>query len=304
MTTLLDELQTALRSAADRAAPSVVRIGGWRGASGVIVAAGQVLTNAHNVHGEEAQVTFADGRTAQGTVAGSDPDGDLAVIAVDTGDLPVIEWSEGEGAGLGTAVFAVSASSQGSRITFGLVSSLARAFRGPRGRRIAGSIEHTAPMAPGSSGSALVDASGRLIGLNTNRLGGGFYLALPADAALRARIDALGRGESLERPRLGVGIAPEGAGRRMRRAVGLPERDGLLVRDVEEGGPAARAGIAEGDLLVSAGGRTLSKADDLYDALGDAEPARPLELVVVRGTDERTVSVDLSAGADPSDATD
>lgn len=295
MTTLLTELQSSLRSAADRAAPSVVRVGGWRGASGIIVAAGQVLTNAHNVRGEDVHVTFADGRTAQGTVAGSDPDGDLAMIAVDTTDLPVIEWAEGDGAGLGAAVFAVSASSQGTRITFGLVSSLARAFRGPRGRRIAGSIEHTAPMAPGSSGSALVDAAGRLVGLNTNRVGGGFYLALPADAALRARIEALGRGESPERPRLGVGIAPEGAGRRMRRAVGLPERDGLLVRDVEEGAPGARAGIAEGDLLVSADGRALTTADDLYDALGSAEPGRPLDLVVVRGTDERTVSVDLSA---------
>jgi S1-C subfamily serine protease len=70
------------------------------------------------------------------------------------------------------------------------VSAVARAFRGPGGRRIEGSVEHTAPLAPGSSGGALLDASGKLVGINTNRIGEGFYLALPADAALRDRIDA------------------------------------------------------------------------------------------------------------------
>ena len=84
---------------------------------------------------------------------------------------------------------------------------VARAFRGPGGRRIAGSIEHTAPLAPGSSGGALLDADGRLVGLNTNRIGDGFYLALPADGALRERVDALGRGEEPKRARLGVSVA-------------------------------------------------------------------------------------------------
>ena len=106
-----------------------------------------------------------------------------------------------------------------------------------------GSVEHTAPLAPGSSGGALLDAPGRLLGINTNRLGEGFYLALPADDALRDRIDALGRGESTERPRLGIAVAPQHVARRLRRSVGLPERDGLLVRGVEDGSPAAAAGI-------------------------------------------------------------
>ena len=76
-------------------------------------------------------------------------------------------------------------------MTFGLVSAVAREFRGPGGRRIDGSVEHTAPLAPGSSGGALLDAEGRLVGLNTNRIGEGFYLALPANAALRSRVDSL-----------------------------------------------------------------------------------------------------------------
>lgn len=291
----LQGIQSTIGDLAQRVAPTIVRIeGGWRGASGVVVASGQVLTNAHNVRGQAVNVTFHDGRTAPGSLAGIDADGDLAVIAVDTGALEPIEWMTGDALALGTPVFALSASSQGSRITFGLVSSVARAFRGPRGRRISGSIEHTAPMARGSSGSALVDEQGRLVGLNTNRVGGGFYLALPADGTLRSRVELLAGGGSAERPRLGVGIAPGHAARRMRRAVGLAERDGLLVRDVEEGSPAAHAGIAEGDLMVSAAGQPLASVDDLYDVLGSIDVAGRLELVIVRGYDERTVSVDLA----------
>ena len=150
-------------------------------------------------------------------------------------------------------------------------------------------MEHTAPLAPGSSGGALLDADGRLVGINTNRIGEGFYLALPADAAIRDRIDALGRGESPRRQRLGVAVAPSYVAQRMRRSVGLPERDGVLVRGVEDGSPAAAAGIEAGDLIVEAGGRAVTDADELFAALGAVE--FPFEVKLVRGTDERTVQV-------------
>ena len=126
------------------------------------------------------------------------------------------------------------------------------------------------------------------MGINTNRLGEAFYLALPASPGVRDRLAALGRGESVEWPRLGVAVAPAFVARRLRRSVGLPDRDGLLVRGVEEGSAAAAAGIRDGDLLVSAGGRELSSPDDLHAVLRDV--GLPLELVVVRGTEERTVS--------------
>ena len=157
-------------------------------------------------------------------------------------------WTSGDGGSVGDAVFGAAATfGGGTRVTVGFVSSVARSFRGPGGRRIAGSIEHTAPLAPGSSGGALVDGEGRLVGLNTNRIGEGFYLALPADAALKAKVESLGRGETVERPRLGVAIAPNHVARRLRRSVGLPERDGILVRGVEDGSAAATAGVEVGD---------------------------------------------------------
>jgi S1-C subfamily serine protease len=152
-------------------------------------------------------------------------------------------------------------------------------------------VEHTAPLLPGSSGGPIVDASGRLLGINTNRLGKGFYQAIAADAALRDRASALGRGESPRRRRLGVGLAPAEVARKLRRAVGLEERDGLLVREVEEGSPAAAAGIAEGDLIVGAAGRPVTSADDLFDAMGSVAADAALEVSLLRGTEERTVTI-------------
>ena len=286
----IEELQTAVGSLAERIGPSIVGIGRGTRGSGIVLAPGKVLTNAHNLRGDQVTVTFADGRRVIGNVAGFDGDGDLAVIDVETGGAAPLDWGDGDALAVGAAVFGAGASNGGgSRLTFGLVSAVARAFRGPGGRRIDGSVEHTAPLAPGSSGGALLDAQGRLVGINTNRIGEGFYLALPANEDLRARVDSLSRGEAPRRARLGVAVAPSQIARRMRRSVGLPERDGVLVRGVEDGSLAADAGIEAGDLLVEAGGRPITDADDLFSALSALD--LPFEVKLVRGVEERTVRV-------------
>jgi serine protease Do len=287
---IISELESAISSVTERAGSSVVGVGRRRRGSGVVVGDGKVLTNAHNLRGDEVTITFSDGRSTVGRVAGVDVDGDLAVVAVDTAGASPVEFGDGSSLALGSIVFGAAASrGGGTRITLGTVSALSRAFRGPGGRRITGSVEHTAPLAPGSSGGPLLDAEGRFVGLNTNRLGEGFYLAVPADASLRERIEALSRGEAPARPRLGVAIAPSHVARRLRRSVGLPERDGLLVRGVEDGSPAARAGIREGDLIVAVGDAPVADADALLDALAAAEA--PFQVTIVRGTEERSVAV-------------
>ena len=298
--TILDEIQAGISQVAEGAGASVVGIGQrWGVGSGVVLREGRVLTNAHNVRGDQVTVTFADGRTAEGTVAGHDIDGDIAVIEVDTGDAPALPWATGAAPGIGTPVFALAnPGGRGLRATFGFVSGVERTFRGPRGRRITGSLEHTAPLLPGSSGGPVLDAGGQLLGINTNRLGEGFYLAIPADDALRGRADALGRGESAAPPpRLGIAITPGHVARRMRRAVGLPDTDGVLIREVGEGTPAARAGLTSGDLIVAAAGQPVRSPDDLFDALQGAGGA--IELRIVRGTDERTIQVAFTENGQP-----
>jgi len=251
------------------------------------------------VRGDQVTVTFADGRTAEGTVAGRDVDGDLAVIDADTGGVPALTWASGTQAELGIPVFALAnPGGRGLRVTFGFVSGIERTFRGPRGRRITGSLEHTAPLLPGSSGGPVLNADGQLLGINTNRLGEGFYLAIPADEALRGRAEALARGESASSPRLGVAIAPGHVARRLRRAVGLPDTDGLLIREVMQDTPAARAGLAQGDLIVAAAGQPVRTPDDLFDALQGAGGGT-IELTIVRGTDERVIQVAFGGDGEP-----
>ena len=293
--TLLEELEGQIQKAAQEVGSAVVGLGrGWGTGSGVVIARGRVLTNAHNLRHDETTVTFADGRRETGRVAGADGDYDLAVIEVDTGDVEPVAWVDDDTVEIGRSVLALSnPGGRGLRVTPGFVSATARSFRGPRGRRIRGAIEHTAPLPRGSSGGPLVDTAGRLLGINSVRVDGGLILAIAADATLHQRVESLGRGEPPKRVRLGVAIAPPRVARRLRRAVGLPERDGVLVRGVEDGSAAARAGLERGDLIVSAAGRELDRVEALYEALDAASEQGSLELTVLRGTDERAVTVEF-----------
>jgi serine protease Do len=300
---IFDEIQATIGQLATGTGASVVGVGQrWGTGSGIVLADGQVLTNAHNLRGDQVTVTFAGGRTAEGRVAGRDIDGDLAVLEVDTGGAAPLPWASEPASQIGTPVFALAnPGGRGLRVTFGFVSGTDRVFRGPRGRRITGSLEHTAPLLPGSSGGPVVTAAGELLGINTNRLGEGFYLAMPADQALRDRATALASGRAAAPPRLGIAVAPGDLARRLRRAVGLPEADGLLIRDVTEDSPAANAGLAAGDLIVAAAGNPVRSIDDLFDALASAGGGS-IELRVVRGTEERTTQVSFGTGEPAQDA--
>ncbi|MDQ4040901.1 MAG: serine protease, partial [Actinomycetota bacterium] len=181
------DLSSGIAAVAERVGPAVVGLGrGWSHGSGVVVEPGRVLTCAHNLRGDEVAVTFADGRVETGRVAGMDTDLDVAAIEVDSAGATPVEWEpDSPGLGIGTAVLALAdPGRRGLRVTPGFVSAVERGFRGPRGRRIRGAIEHTAPLPRGSSGGPLVDLHGRLLGLNAVRRQGGLILAVPADARL------------------------------------------------------------------------------------------------------------------------
>jgi serine protease Do len=297
--TVLGELQGVAGRLAESIGPSVVRIGraGGRGA-GVVLGPGLVLTSAHNLRGSEVTVTFGDGRSVVGQVKGVDAEGDLAVVAADTGAAPAVAWS-GAGPSLGQVLFAVGSvpGSGAVRVTFGAVSAVGVAFRGPRGRLITDGFEHTATVGRGSSGGPVTDDAGKLVGINTHRAGDGFYLAIPASAALRERVDALGRGESPVRRRLGIAVTPPHVAERLRAAVGLTPRSGLLVREVAPESPAAAAGLQRGDLIVAAGGTPVESLDALLAAVDSIGSEGRLTLTVVRANDELTLDVVFAAAS-------
>ena len=153
---VLEELEGAIQTAVERSGPAVIGLGqGWGRGSGFVIEANRVLTNAHNLRGDEVTVAFHDGRRETGKVLASDEDLDLAVIEADTADIEPIQWSDEDFDALpiGRSVLALAnPGGRGLRVTPGFVSSSARSFRGPRGRRIRGAIEHTAPLPRGSSG--------------------------------------------------------------------------------------------------------------------------------------------------------
>ena len=288
--TMQEEFAELVRTVRSEAAPSVVAIGRHGRGSGFVVAQGRVVTNAHNLRDDTTEVRFLDGRAVQASVVGSDVDGDLVVLDVDTGDLPALPWAD-DAVEPGDVVVAVTAGRHQWRSAWGQVTATEASFRGPRGRVIAGAVEHATPCGPGASGGPVLDSGGRVVGIDTHRLEHGFYLARAVDRPLREAITEMGEGRRFEQLRLGVALAGADVAARLRRSVGLEPRDGLLVRGVVDESPAAAAGVKEGDLLVCAGDRNLLAAEDLLTVLATKQTGDELTLNVVRGTEELAVTV-------------
>jgi serine protease Do len=291
---VLDEIETTLQEALARG-PAVVGIGpGWGSGSGAVIARDRVLTTTRVLRTDTPTVVFADGERREARVLGADTDGDLAVLAVPTGEVSPLALSSA-GARPGQTVIALaSPGGRGLRVGIGFVASVGPSRHGSRGRRIEGAVEHSAPLPRGSAGSPLLDRSGVVLAVNVVRADGGLIVAAGGDGGLAARVEQLARGEAPRRPRLGVALAPPRAARELRRAVGLPERDGLLVRGVLDGGPADRAGVRRGDLIVACAGRPTPRVEALYEALEGA-PDAPVGLQLIRGEGELAVSVELPA---------
>jgi S1-C subfamily serine protease len=276
----------AIERLVTEAGPGVVGLRERARGSGVVVGAQRVLTLASNLRGKEPAVVFGDGRRERGRLLGADPDLSIALLEVATGDSPPVAFADGDASAppaIGEPVFALAnPSGRGLRVTAGAVASAPRSLRGPRGRPLEGLIEHTAPVPRGAGGGPLLDEKGRLLGLNAVRLEEGLILALPG-ARIRARLDTLADEGARAPRRLGVAIVPPRAARRLRRAVGLPEREGILVRAVQQ----------RGDLIVSLQDSEIASLDALFGALDAAPLEQPIPVRVVRGEEERELDVTL-----------
>src|SRR5437899_5176637 len=279
-------LSDELAAVAARLRRSTVLVRGrGRGAgSGVIwPGRGLIVTNAHVAQGPRSSVGLSDGRSLEAVVTARDPYRDLAALAVDAQNLPAADVADSDRLRVGDLVLAVgNPLGMIGALATGIIhtTGAAGARNGPGGQHW---IQADVRLAPGNSGGPLADARGRVIGINT-MVAGGLALAVPSNAVTEF---LSGAGEEHGRPRLGVTIEPVLVPREHERLLGL------LVLEVEPGSHAETAGIAAGDVLIGAGGRSFNGPYDLARALRNADPAGGVELDLIRGSRRVTREVRL-----------
>jgi S1-C subfamily serine protease len=295
--------------------------GGQASGSGFVVDKdGTIITNAHVVgDSDEVQVNFEeDGDPVEAEVVGSDPDTDVAILKVDPDDadlqpLPLGDSSETE---VGDAVVAIGNPFGYTRsVTTGIVSAKQRQIEAPSGFSIENVIQTDASINPGNSGGPLLDAEGRVIGINSQIATGGSQgsvgigFAVPIDT-VKELLPQLKRGDEIERAFLGIEMI--GVTEDIARDLNLAADEGALIQRVTEDGPADKAGLrdggtrlgeqlsAGGDLIVEVDGQKVADSDDVPAAIADNKPGDKVEVVFYRGDDRKTVEVEL--GERPSSA--
>ena len=269
--------------------------GGQGGASGsgfVIDREGHILTNEHVVEdAQTVQIGFANqDRPVRAQVVGTDPSTDLALLEVDPAqvdDLRPLPLGSSEDLRVGEPTIAMGSpfGLEGS-LTTGVVSALERTIPATNGFSIDGAIQTDAAINPGNSGGPLLDAAGRVIGINAQiRTSGGANsgvgFAIPIDTAKEVVTELKADGE-VERPYLGVSTQE------------TPNGDGVLVGEVPVGTPAARAGVRVGDVILRVGESPVSDPQEVAAAIEDRRIGEEVELTIRRGGQERTVTVTLA----------
>ncbi len=300
---ILDPYSAQIVGAFERAGPAVVHITGHRAdgrplgqGSGVVYTPdGYTLTNSHVVGGAGSlKVSLTDGRVVDAALVGDDPDTDIAVLRLGGSGHAHAELGRSAALRVGQLVLAIgNPFGFQCSITAGIVSALGRSLRARSGRLIESVIQTDAPLNPGNSGGPLVDGHGRVVGINTAIIAPaqGICFAIGIDTAIDVA-QRLMRDGRVRRSRIGLSAQTVPIDPRVVRHNGLPMRSGAMVTGLEPDGPAARAGLREGDVIVAFGDKPVSGVDDLHRLLTSDKAAvdvtvkalrraRPIELAVV-----------------------
>jgi len=299
----LDAYSAIVTTVAEKVLPSVasLRIGrGGRGFGGagsgvVITPDGFLVTSAHVVEGSRSgSASFVDGREMRFSVVGADPLSDIAVLRADAEDLAPARLGDASDLRVGQLVVAIgNPHGYAGSITAGVVSALGRSLpvgrRGGPRRLVENVVQTDAALNPGNSGGALVDGSGRVVGINTAVAGVGLGLAVPINDATRRIVSALMAEGRVRRAWLGIAVGPRPLPPRV--AGRLGRGDAVEVIEVVEGSPADLAGLRPEDLLVELDGIRLAGADDLQQAMTVERIGVAVKATVVRGGELRSITL-------------
>jgi S1-C subfamily serine protease len=270
--------------------------------SGIVWQPGVIVTANHTVsRDEEIRLTLPDGSSAPATLAGRDPATDIAVLRTDA-KLAAADRADPDHLQVGRLVLAVGRPGPEVTATLGIVSAVGGEWRTWHGGRIDRFIRLDLSIYDGFSGGALVEAGGRVLGLNTSGLARAMALALPQSTVQRVTDELLQRGR-VARGYLGVAMQPVRLPRAMRQKLELNGAVGLVIVNLETGGPAERAGLLLGDLIIGIEGHDVSDPSDLLRYLGSDSVGRRVNLSIIRAGEIRTVGIEIGERPSPrSDA--
>lgn len=286
-TELLDAYSRAVMGVVRAVGPAVVSVHGQgTSGSGVLLSPdGFLLTNCHVVQGRsKLSVVTHEGDKLPARVIGEDPATDLAVLRAAAGELPYARVAEGDSLQVGQLVIAIgNPLGLSSTVSTGVVSAVGRSMRSQEGRLIENVVQHTAPLNPGNSGGPLVDSRGQVVGINTAIIvmAQGLGFAIPAGTARWVAAELISRGH-VQRARLGLRCMTVPVDRELLLHHDLLNITAVQVQEVEPNEPAARAGMREGDVIVSVNGRLVSDVDELHRLLARWPVGQRLRLEVVR----------------------
>jgi S1-C subfamily serine protease len=304
---LLDAYSQAVVRVVESLGPAVIGVSNaaadGRGGSGsgfLLTPDGYALTNSHVAGGRRRlSATTHDGDRLDAELIGDDPATDLALIRVSARDLPYAALGDSDSLRVGQLVIAVgNPFGFHSTVSTGVVSAVGRAMRGQDGRLIENIVQHTAPLNPGNSGGPLVDSRGRVVGVNTAIIAfaQGLGFALPASTARWVTGELITHGR-VQRAFLGIAATTVTLQRRLARELDVLNERAVEVQSVTAGGPADRAGILGGDLIIALDGRIVAGVDDLHRLLSKNASAGILTVSLIRN--ERRVEVAVRMAKTP-----
>lgn len=267
--------------------------------SGVLWREGTVVTADHTVkREEEIMVMLPDGRAVSAALAGRDPGTDLAVLKLDVTDLPAAGTVDTSSLKIGHLVLALGRTGErGVSASLGIISVLGGAWRTWRGGQIDQYVRPDVALYPGFSGGPLVDVQGRIIGLNTSALSRHGALTIPAATVNRVVDELLAKGH-IARAYIGVGMYPVRLPGALKERLGLkPGQGGVIIISVEPDGPADRAGLLIGDVVIALGGVPVGDTDDVQAVLGSERVGKSLKASIIRGGE--LITLEITVGERP-----
>jgi S1-C subfamily serine protease len=292
MADVLTQISREMAAAVAAASPGVVRVEARRRlpASGVVWSADGLIVTAHHVVEQEENigVGLGDGRTAPAKLVGRDPTTDLALLRAEATGLAPPAWAGPESLRVGHLALALGRPGKTVQGTLGVVSALGEGWRTPMGGRVDRYLQTDAAMYPGFSGGPLIDAEGRVIGINTSALLPNRGLTVPTPTVRRVVETLLAHG-AVRRGYLGVGAQPARLPPALAQQLG--QETGLLVVSVQQGSPAEATGVLLGDTIVAVDGQPVRHLDELLALLDGDQIGKAVQVRFVRGGQLRELKV-------------